>query len=70
MRAAHTLYVLAEQADARFSETIKSRTGGKRNRWTMTAQDMLIPEVFDAYRAKLAADEAWLTFLRTSREAS
>jgi hypothetical protein len=66
---AHRLYTLAEQADRRFSETVKSRTYGKRDRWTMTGEDLLIPEVREAYRAKVNADEAWLTFLRTSRVA-
>lgn len=61
----HILYTLAEQADARLTETLKSRTG--RDRWTMIASDYLIPEVRDALRAKLNADEAWLTFMRTSR---
>ena len=64
--APHALYVLACQADARLTETLKSRTG--RDRWTMKAADYLIPEVREALRAKLDADQAWLTFLRTSRE--
>ena len=64
-KTAHILYTLAEQADARLTEVLKSRTG--RNRWTMKAQDYLIPEVREALRAKLNAAEAWLTFLRTSR---
>ncbi len=63
--AAHTLYTLAEQADARLTETLKSRTG--RTRWTMVAADYLIPEVREALTAKFNADAAWLTFLRTSR---
>ena len=67
MNVPHVLYVLAEQADARFSEAIKSRTDGKRDRWTMTAKDMLCPEIREAYRNKLNADEAWLAFLRKSR---
>jgi hypothetical protein len=49
---AHTLYTLAEQADARFSETVKSRQNGA-SRW---AADMRIPEVAEAYRAKVNAD--------------
>jgi len=65
---AKTLYTLAEQADARFSEVIKSRTNGKRNRWTMTAADLMIPEIREAYRAKVTADAAWLTFMRTASE--
>ena len=63
-RTAKILYTLAEQADERFSETVRSRQGQKVTRW---AADMRIPEVREAYKAKLAADEAWLTFLRTSR---
>jgi hypothetical protein len=61
----HALYALAEQADARLTEVLKSRTG--RDRWTMQADDYMIPEVADALRAKMNADEAWLAFLRTSR---
>jgi hypothetical protein len=64
----HILYTLAEQADARLTETLKSRTG--RDRWTMKADDYKIPEVRDALRAKLNADEAWLTFLRHNRQKS
>lgn len=67
MNTPHVLYTLAEQADARLTETLKSRTG--RDRWTMKAEDYRIPEVRDALRAKLNADEAWLMFLRHSREA-
>jgi hypothetical protein len=63
--ATHVLYTLAEQADARLTETLKSRTG--RTRWTMIASDYLIPEVREALLAKLNADEAWLTFMRTTR---
>jgi len=66
MNTAHTLYMLAEQADARFSATVEARTG--RDRWTMTAEDRKIPEVAEAYRAKLNADEAWLMFLRFAEE--
>jgi hypothetical protein len=61
----HVLYTLAEQADARLTETLKSRTG--RDRWTMKAEDYKIPEVREALNAKLNADEAWLTYLRTTR---
>lgn len=65
MNTKHVLMTLAEQADARYSETAKSRTGAYR--WTMTKAQRSIPEVQDAYRAKVNADEAWLTFMRTSR---
>jgi hypothetical protein len=67
MKTTHTLYTLAQQADERFSATIAARTNGQRNRWTMTAADLMIPEIREAYRAKVTADEVWLTFLRTSR---
>ena len=69
-KTAHILYTLAEQADARLSSTIAARTNGKRDRWTMTADDLMMqPEIREALTVKFAADEAWLTFLRTSREA-
>ena len=67
---AKRLYTLAAQADARFTATIAARTEGRRDRWTMTGQDWMIPEVWEAYRAKLAADEVWLTFLRHARKVS
>jgi hypothetical protein len=57
-------YWLAEQADARLTEVLKSKTG--RNRWTMKAEDYKIPEVREALHAKYAADEVWLNFLRDS----
>ena len=63
---AHILSTMAIQADARFSATIDARTNGKRNRWTMTPADMLIPEIRDAYTKKINADDAWWTFLRVS----
>lgn len=69
MNAPHPLYTLALQADARFTAVIAARTDGKRDRWTMTAADMMIAEVREAYRAKLVADDAWLTFLRLDSEA-
>lgn len=64
-RAGRILYMLAEQADARYTATITARTG--RSRWTLTADDERIPEIQDAYRQKINADQAWLTFLRTTR---
>lgn len=64
-KAGRILYTLAEQADARYTETIKARTG--RSRWTLTTDDERIPEIQDAYREKINADQAWLTFLRTTR---
>ena len=66
-KTAETLYRLAEVADVRLSATIAARTDRKRDRRTMTAADLLVPEVRDALREKLNADEAWLTYLRTSR---
>lgn len=66
--AGHALYYAAERADARLSEVIASRTNSKRTRWTLTAADYLIPEIREALREKMNADETWLTFLRTSRE--
>ena len=66
-KAAHILYTLAEQADARLTATLAARTG--HDRWTMQAADYRIPEVRDALTAKLNADEAWLSFLRHTREA-
>lgn len=66
---AHILFTQAEQADARFSEAVRSRSNGQRDRWTMNATDWLIAEVRDAYREKVNADEVWLTFLRTNRAA-
>lgn len=62
---ARLLYIRAEQADARYSAVIRARTGG--DRWTLTPEQERIPEVREAYREKRNADEAWLTFLRTSR---
>ncbi len=64
----HVLFTLAEQADARLTATIAARTDGKRDRWTMTAADLLnYPEIREALRAKQNADEVWLTFLRSTR---
>lgn len=65
MDTARALYTLAEQADARYSATIAARCPGK-TRGTLTSTEERIPEIADAYRAKQNADEAWLTFLRTS----
>ena len=57
-----TLYMLALQADARYSATVTARTG--RTRWTMRPEEEQIAEVREAYRAKVNADEAWLMYLR------
>jgi hypothetical protein len=66
----HVLFTLAEQADARLTATIAARTNGQRDRWTMTADDLLNhPEIREALRAKMNADEAWLTFMRTASAA-
>jgi hypothetical protein len=64
----HVLYAIAQQADARFSETVKSRSDGQRDRWTMTMADWNCPEVKAAYRAKVNADDGWLSFLRWDSE--
>ena len=69
-KTARRLYTAAEQADARLSATIAARTNGKRDRWTLTAEDKRNPEIREALREKLNADEVWLTFLRTSRDAA
>lgn len=63
--AGRKLYRLAEQADARYSETVRSRTG--KTRWTLTEAEARIPEVLAAYRAKVSADEAWASFQRWAR---
>jgi hypothetical protein len=34
----------------------------------MVASDYLIPEVREALRAKMTADEAWLSFMRHNRK--
>ena len=68
MKTPHILFTLAEQADARFSATIAGRSDGKRDRWTMNASDWMTAEVREAYKAKVTADEAWLTFLRIDSE--
>jgi hypothetical protein len=68
-RTARTLYGLAEQADARYSAVVAARTHGRRTRWTLTPDEARHPEIAAAYAAKVAADEAWLTFLRTRQEA-
>lgn len=70
MNTPNILYTLALQADKRLTATIAARTNNKRNRWTMTADDRLCPEIREAYRAKVNADEAWLTYMRTSRMVS
>lgn len=62
----HALYVLAERADARLTAVIAARTG--RTRWTMKAADEHITEIRYALQAKLAADEAWLAFMRQESE--
>jgi hypothetical protein len=56
------LTLQAEQADARYSSTIAARTG--KTRWTLTADERRIPEIQEAYRAMVNADEAFWTFCR------
>lgn len=65
---AHKFYSQAQQADARLTATIAARTDGKRDRWTMTAQDLIrFPEIREALRDKMNADDIWLSFLRHNR---
>ena len=59
------LSLFAERADARYSAVIKARTG--KTRWTLSKTDETIPEIVEAYREKRNADEAILTFMRTTR---
>jgi hypothetical protein len=63
----HPLYTVALQVDARLTATIAARTNGQRDRWTMTAKDLLIAEIRDALHAKMVADSAWLDYLRFDR---
>ena len=63
------LYGAARQADARLSATIAARTGGKRNRWTLTAEEKAIPEIAEALAEKRRADAVWLTWMRADRTA-
>lgn len=65
INTAQILFTLAEQADQRYSATVHARTG--KTHWTLSRDEALIPEIRDAYHAKVTADEAWLTYLRTSR---
>ena len=60
----HPLYVAAEQADAALSTVLAARG---RDRWTLRAEDYDVPEVRAALRAKFAADEAWLAWMRAHR---
>jgi hypothetical protein len=60
-----TLMTLADQAEARYSAVIKARTG--LDRWTLTREQEAIPEIAEAFRAKVTADEAICTFIRTTR---
>lgn len=63
MKISHELYVAALAAGEAFSDILKQH-GLLRTRWTMKAEDWLRPGVREAYKAKLAADEKWLSFLR------
>ena len=60
------LSVLADQADERFYATVKARTG---KAWYAQKDHtiMAIPECVEAYRAKVNATEALLTFIRTGK---
>lgn len=65
--APHPLYVLAQQADARYRETVRSRTG--HDCWALTAAELIAhPEIRAAYAAKVAADDAWLAYMRYDSE--
>lgn len=64
--AGQNLRTIAEQLDARYTETIKSRTDGKRDRWTLTADDERIPEIRVALAAKVVADDAWISWQRAN----
>lgn len=62
------LYWLSERADARLSEIIRARTDGRHDRWSVPAAVLIAhPDIREALREKLDADEAWLTYLRSGR---
>lgn len=65
----HRLYWLAEVADRRLSATIHLWTGGKRDRWTLSSTDLLLPDVRQALNAHVQAGDAWLAYLRADRTA-
>ena len=59
-----TLYDAAEAADAAFSHACQAISNGKRTRWTLTRGDWRDDRVNRAFETKLAADRAWLNFMR------
>ncbi len=63
---AHPLYLAAEQADAHLTAVLTAQCEG-RTPHTLIVADYAIPEVRQALTAKLDADQAWRTYLRTSR---
>lgn len=67
MTTPHPLYLAALAADEHLNTVLKARTG--RTRWTMHANDFLIPEVKTALQAKYAADAAWLEAMRAASQA-
>lgn len=56
------LYRNAQAADIRLNRACRPR-----NRWTLTANDLMRPNVREALKKKFAADDAWLEFMRASR---
>jgi hypothetical protein len=62
--AGHELYRAALLADTHLSLMIRFMCPGK-TRWTLTAEERMIPAISDAMHAKYAADDAWLSFMRT-----
>lgn len=54
----HRQYWAAEHADAQLSAILSEYTNGRRNRWTLTAQDLQHPKVRAALKIKLDADDA------------
>ena len=62
----HPLYLAAEQADAHLTAVLQAQCDGRMPR-ALIAADYAIPAVRQALTAKLDADQAWRTYLRTSR---
>ena len=60
METKTALYDAAMAADEQYSTAIRKHTSGRRDRWTLTDEDWQVPSITDAYRAKQAADTAWL----------
>ena len=60
-------YDEAMQADEAYSAAIRAIAGPRVTRWTLSAAQANHPRVLDAYRRKVAADEAIHEELRKSR---